>query len=875
MQKRLFSEIPEKNKSEFENTILSGIYSNGFIETLDKALKIEGSPQSSKDHIIQISLPPFYTACPNLFIQDFLSHGDEANDQNDSVTQPYTEDVSVGKNAPLYFAHFYSTKVPPHAIVPYILHYSNPGETVFDGFCGTGMTGVASQLCEYDKDKTNKGRRKAILIDLSPAATFIASVTNAIYSLSMNLGFIEEIIKKVETKHNYLLETKHIGWERGTFDPIIRKNSDTPKSTKPGRIKYTVWSDVFSCPYCGKELIYWDLVFTGPGNPIPKTIHCTSCGSEVNIRTLERVYETIFDTELGETIRQAKQVPVLINYSFGKKRFEKHPDEEDFNKLQAIQSNPLPRNVPIVELQDGFNTQQPIKSHGFTHVHHFFTKRNLFLLSEIWGHFKEIDDPIIRNGALYVMTGAIQRICRLNRYMPSHDRHVGPLSGTLYVSQITAEIPTTDYMLSRIKDIRRIKTNLTGEQVYISTQSATDLSNISDESIHYIFTDPPFGGNLNYSELNILVEAWLEVTTNSQKEAVVNQIQDKKVEDYQRLMEASFREFFRILKPGRWITVEFHNSQNSIWMAIQESLGNAGFIVADVRILDKKKGTTKQLSYSSAVKQDLIISAYKPTKLFEIEYKSNAGTLDGVWAFVRQYLERLPILSYKKNLLEIISERQDFLLFDHMVAFHIRRGTLVPISASEFYAGLRERFPTRDGMFFLPDQVNEYDRARLESKGVSQLSMFVTDEKTTRQWLRRILDHDFNGHPQTYQEIQPQFLQQLQQARHEQLPELMEILEQNFLKDEQGRWYVPDPNKASDLEKIRNKTLLREFSQYLEGRGQLKQFRTEAVRAGFADAWQRKDFETIVSIANRLPENILQEDHDLLMYYDNASLRAD
>ena len=100
-------------------------------------------------------------------------------------------------------------------------------------------------------------------------------------------------------------------------------------------------------------------------------------------------------------------------------------------------------------------------------------------------------------------------------------------------------------------------------------------------------------------------------------------------------------------------------------------------------------------------------------------------------------------------------------------------------------------------------------------------------------------------------------------------------MEQNFLQDEEGRWYAPDPNKASDLEKIRNKALLREFNQYLESKKQLKQFRTEAIRAGFADAWQRKDYSVIVQVAERLPEAIVQEDPDLLMYYDNASLRAD
>src|SRR5690606_19733359 len=122
--------------------------------------------------------------------------------------------------------------------------------------------------------------------------------------------------------------------------------------------------------------------------------------------------------------------------------------------------------------------------------------------------------------------------------------------------------------------------------------------------------------------------------------------------------------------------------------------------------------------------------------------------------------------------------------------------------------------------------------------------------------------------------IQPRFLRELHQARHEAMPDLRVLLEENFLQDGEGRWYVPDPNKAEDLEKLRLRSLLREFETYKEGRKQLKQFRTEAVRAGFAHAWQERDYQTIVAVAERLPESVLQEDPDLLMYYDNASLRT-
>ncbi|MFS8501668.1 MAG: DNA methylase, partial [Caldicoprobacter sp.] len=166
----------------------------------------------------------------------------------------------------------------------------------------------------------------------------------------------------------------------------------------------------------------------------------------------------------------------------------------------------------------------------------------------------------------------------------------------------------------------------------------------------------------------------------------------------------------------------------------------------------------------------------------------------------------------------------------------------------------------------LPDQVNQYDEKRLKMDIDSvQLSFVVTDEKSAIQWLYRELST-----PQTYKEIQPKFIKQLHQHRYEKMPELKEILEENFLQNEEGKWYVPDLTKASDLAKLRQKRLLKEFEEYAKGTGKLKVFRMEAIRAGFEKCWKERDFATIVKVARRLPESVVQEDPAVLMYYDNA-----
>ena len=406
----------------------------------------------------------------------------------------------------------------------------------------------------------------------------------------------------------------------------------------------------------------------------------------------------------------------------------------------------------------------------------------------------------------------------------------------------------------------------------VSTQSATDLRNVPSSCIDYIFVDPPFGDNLHYSELNFIQESWLRCFTNNATEAIVNVSQDKGISEYQELLSKSFCEYYRVLKPGRWLTVEFHNSKNAIWNSIQEAIQRAGFVIADVRTLDKQKGTTKQLSYTMAVKQDLVISAYKPSMELSVildQYESNE---ESAWAFTRQHLEKLPIVVQRNNMIEPISERQAFLLFDRMVAYHVMHGIPVPLDATDYYQGLDARYLKRDGMYFLADQVNEYDTARIKLNLESvEFALHVTNEKTAIGWLYRLLEEE----PRTYSVIQPMFMQEVKSVdRYEAMPELAVLLEENFLQDEKGRWYVPDTKKEGDIAKLREKSLLREFDGYLKSKGKLKLFRSEAIRVGFSHLWKEKSYQAIVDLANRLPAATIQEDPNLLMYYDISLSRV-
>jgi hypothetical protein len=91
----------------------------------------------------------------------------------------------------------------------------------------------------------------------------------------------------------------------------------------------------------------------------------------------------------------------------------------------------------------------------------------------------------------------------------------------------------------------------------------------------------------------------------------------------------------------------------------------------------------------------------------------------------------------------------------------------------------------------------------------------------------------------------------------------------------EDRWYVPDTNKVADLERLRERALLKEFDGYSQSKERkLRQFRIEAVRAGFRRSWQQTDYSSILTVAEKIPDDVLQEDPMLLMWYTNSLTRA-
>jgi predicted RNA-binding Zn-ribbon protein involved in translation (DUF1610 family) len=335
---------------------------------LPELKQIEGFPIGEDDDIINLSDPPYYTACPNPWLNDFIEEWEKEKVElekegkrkaNFEVKTPYAADVSEGKNNPIYMAHAYHTKVPHPAIMRYILHYTQPGDIVFDGFCGTGMTGVAAQLCGSENDvkallkkgeKAEIGVRHSICSDLSPIASLIAATYNLKFDPKAFERKALRILEQVEKELGWMYETEVDG--------------------KKAKINYTIWSDVFVCPSCGNEIVLWDEAVDLDKEIMKDSFPCPHCGNTCSKKNMEKAWETSFDSLLNKTVTLNKKVPVRVNYTLSGKRGEKNIDAKDKNLIENTNLYKLNLNLYTNKLPFGEKTKAIKSSNHIEYLHH-------------------------------------------------------------------------------------------------------------------------------------------------------------------------------------------------------------------------------------------------------------------------------------------------------------------------------------------------------------------------------------------------------------------------------------------------------------------------------------------------------------------------
>ena len=492
------------------------------------------------------------------------------------------EAITVPRTDPIYNCHAYLTKVPIGAIQPFIQTFTKPGEVVADFFAGSGMTGLAALTLN----------RRARLSDISVLGKHIAT------------GYLTHApVQDIRAAAHGVMAAA-----RDAVGPLYT----TVRGSDGAKVEMirTIWSFTYRCPSCGEEMVFYEALSAQGGVPQ----RCSSCGGPFARRRWPRGEDVPVEVVVqGENGRQVGQGVCAAD----RRRMRAASKDERLRKVPSL---------PIEEDREMFSRSGLGRS-GMTETGKFFSPRNGIALLELWRAIHDIEDEAIRQGLRFAFTAILPRASM--RYQWSAKRPLNAQNQTYYIAPVYFEWNVFDLFARKVNAVVRANETMFDDGDPFGTErlqdvsyqiaSAEKLAHLDDGSIDYVFTDPPFGSNIFYSDMSLFQEAWLGETTDHAREAVIHTTRGRRTGSaarYEELLRSAFCEAFRVLKPGRHMSVVFGNSSGRVWGWVQRALRDAGFKASPVHvaILDKGQRSVKGLNSGSegVVTVDLIMTVQKP-----------------------------------------------------------------------------------------------------------------------------------------------------------------------------------------------------------------------------------------------------------------------
>ena len=854
-------------------------------------------------------------------LADFVARYRKPYDaESDTYDRPaFAADIKEGKNDPIYNAHSYHTKVPPRAIIPYILHYTEPGDLILDPFCGSGMTGVAALMCsnppedileQFPELRGRIGPRRAILNDLSPAAYHIARNYCTPVDVDALRREFDRIKAAVKEEFDRLYGTEHYepavgiyaptqpevlcrlkqlpasvtvepgamelwqaekNWELVSRAEIERRlgypvgrlslayRNDLPDGFNPAEqeswlvipatIQYTIWSDVYRCDGmvtveeptgkistrgkntgkplmrsrrvargCHRDIILWNVGVGQQSGKAYEQFCCPHCGQVWRKIDLPRSDNRPVVTSLSYSGLQRRKKGIV----FSELDCDRPHSASETQKLDGITRSPIATWVPDVSLnpQDPQYTRNALGGRKLTNVQGFFTPRNLRAMSRVFSEIEGVGDQQIRNALKFVFTSTFGRITRTTRYLFKKAGN-SSITGTLYFPSFSVENNFLSLLGRKYEDCSKgfaAAAKYVVPEILTTVGSATSLA-VPPECIDYIFCDPPFGSNIYYSEVNLLWEAWLGRLTDRREEAVVHREQDrgtKRLADYAALMGAAFREMFRVLKSGRWATIEFNNSDGQVFEAIKTAVRGAGFEIQNMMFLDKEQKTFKQIKgvkgEEDVVGHDVIFNLQKPHAVARRK-EQRGPTADLVAAVVEAVGEHLHSLPERMRLdpkTYTDEHRTTPFLNTMLMNSLIPRGVDVSLLNLPFIEAVCGRYFRKvEGQWYLRSEaVGGGNGAALFQE------IDVKDEPSAIAWLRLQLSQ----RPLVLGEIRPLWMRAIALLPNEvsQRLDLEQLLLENFFRDpETNRWREPTEEERERMNDDRVLRVLHDAERFL------------------------------------------------------------
>jgi len=681
--------------------------------------------------------------------------------------------IETTKVTAIYNMHTYWAKKPHDAIRQYIRHYTQPGDLVLDPFCGSGGTALAALM---------EGR-KAIAIDRSPAATFITKNYCTPVDVEELRRVFEELKAKVKPEIEWLYET-HCDWCGGA-----------------AVIHATVFSAVFICQRCLSPvpLFHARPQRSGYNKVRHYCPHCQDRGIEEEISLRGQRRET---------------VPVRINYRCPRdgckgakgERDIPYPRDEaslpDLLHLVDIEESPIKGRVPDTPMMNTESgrwglLQRPY--HGkIRSVADFYSPRNLRAMSLIASAVRETYSGDIRDELLFAVEAISMNMSMLQGYSENPRFPNNMMKGTLYTPPIWREYNVLDWLEGKMRNLeagyRAIQQERVGTEVEISTQSATNLAQIPDSSIDFVFTDPPYSYKVQFGELNFIWESWLGFASDwKDEEIIVNEVRGKTGNDWATGIKSAMAECYRVLKPGRWISVCYHDSSEGTWAVLQDIMAETGFILSGsgetATYIDTDRKSWKQLVSQKVTKRDLVINLRKPRPGEVVSTVAFTGSED-----VTTFREKVHTV-IREHLADHPGAPKDR-IYDQVVSRMVRAGAMEPHDFEELLrqVAVEVKLPVKKDLFQNEDP-NLWGTHEVARWYLKETELAVRDEAESAKedhaaanlaaFMRKFLKEHPEEEGVHYSDL---FERYVYGVKDKPRRELAEFLPDYFYKTEEGTW---------------------------------------------------------------------------------------
>ena len=576
----------------------------------------------------------------------------------DELKRLYSKPISSTRSGALFNAFSYPTKISPEAIAVFIATHTKPGALVLDTFGGSGTTGLAALLCDRPTEvmkniashlrlKPQWGPRRAAIYEIGALGAFISNTMCHPVDPTIFETTARRLIDNVEEEL------------AGVYDAV-------DPDGKKGEIRHIIWSDVLACPSCRKETSYWEAMVSISPFKMRDAFSCTHCSAESPVDFPKRVTERFYDPLLKKNIIRKKRVPVMVYGQTGAKKWRRKVTDDDKRKYAQILKRGMSIHAsaePIVWgdlYRAGYHT-------GITHLHHFYTERNFLVLNALWHAIdkepRELQDAL----RLLVLSYNATHSTLMTRVVVKQGQKdfalTGAQSGVLYISSLPVEKNIFHGVRRKVRTLREAFSIVYGStsEVDVHQASSTRIK-LPDESVDYVFTDPPFGDYIPYAEINQINEIWLGRVTDRSKEIIVSHAQGKSVEQYGTLMKRVLGEISRTLKKSGKVTLVFHSSKAEVWQALTDAYELAGFGVKATSVLDKIQESFKQVVSTVSVKGDpLLLLEKRNSKVRNKNEEEERGAiinaiLEKAWPEVADIKELTPERMYSRFVTKCLEE---------------------------------------------------------------------------------------------------------------------------------------------------------------------------------------------------------------------------